>query len=116
MPIGADIVYNHDLYFDPADSRNGSLYLCVAPGTSNAEIEAIIELLRRSALWSPQAYKSVPAEHKKNYAEQMQFVACAQFSLGSTQFLVARFNHPKFPSDAERWSAWLSLLSAAQSK
>jgi hypothetical protein len=111
MPIGADVVYNHDLYFDPADPSNGSLYLCAVPGTSNDRIEALIELLRNAALWSPQQYKCVPAEHKKNYAEQMQFIACAQFTLATTPFLVARFDHPKFPSDAERWSAWLALLA-----
>jgi hypothetical protein len=111
MPIGADIVYNHDLYFDPADARNSSLYICVAPGTPNTSVEALIELLRGGALWSPQPHKSVPAEHKKNYAEQMQFIACAQFNLGTTQFLVVRYNHAKFPSDTERWSAWLTRLN-----
>lgn len=112
MNIGADIVQQHDLYFDPADARNGSLYLCVPLGTSNEAIEPLIELLRDAALWSPGACQQVPEAHKKTYAEQMQFIACAQFTAGPITFLAARYNHAKFPSHAERWSAWLTLLSA----
>jgi hypothetical protein len=26
--------------------------------------------------------------------------------------LAARFDHPKFPSDAMRWAAWLDVLDA----
>jgi hypothetical protein len=53
----------------------------------------------------------VPQAQKKIYAEQMQFIACAQFAIGSINVVAARYDHPKFPSSAERWSAWLNLLT-----
>jgi hypothetical protein len=112
MNIGAEIVYQHELYFDPADKRNGSLYLCAVPGTPAAAVEKSIEALRAGGLWSSEPYKTVPAEHKKNYAEQMLFKSCAQFDNGVTTLLAARYDHPKFPSDAARWSEWLSVLAA----
>ncbi|HSB95586.1 MAG TPA: hypothetical protein VLC91_04025 [Spongiibacteraceae bacterium] len=110
MNIGAEIVLHHDLYFDP-DDANASLYLCAPSGTPDSVVEPLIELLRQAALWSPAAQKVVPQAHKKNYAEQMQFIACAQFVIGSTRIVAARYDHPKFPSNAARWSAWLNVLA-----
>jgi hypothetical protein len=112
MNIGAEIVYQYELYFDPADKRNGSLYLCAAPGTPATAVEARIAALRAAGLWSAEPHKTVPAEHKKNYAEQMRFKACAQFDDGAAPLLAARYDHPKFPSDAARWSEWLAALGA----
>lgn len=112
MNIGAEIVYQHDLYFDPADPRNGSLYLCVAPGTTPAAVEVVIDILRKAELWSKEPYKTVPEAHQENYAEQMRFVACAQFGSGAIDIIAARYDHPKFPSDAARWSEWLAVLGA----
>jgi len=112
MNIGAEIVYRHDLYFDPGDVSNASLYLCAPSDTPPSAIEPLIESLRKAALWSLATHKVVPQAHKKNYAEQMQFIACAQFVSGSTHIVAARYDHPKFPSDAKRWSAWLNLLAA----
>jgi hypothetical protein len=112
MNIGAEIVYQHDLYFDSADTRNGSLYLCVPPGTPAIDVEDSIARLRAAGLWSNEPHKMVPENHKKNYAEQMRFVACAQFDNGGRPLLAARYDHPKFPSDAARWSDWLATLGA----
>lgn len=111
MNIGADIVYQHDLYFDPADKRNGSLYLCAPAGTAAAVVENRIAALRTAGLWSAEPHKVVPEEHKKNYAEQMRFVACAQFGDGDERLLAARYDHPKFPSDPARWQEWLNALA-----
>lgn len=116
MNIGAEIVHQHELYFDPADAQNGSLYLCTAPGAAPAAVEAAIDSLRSAGLWSTEPYKSVPAAHKKSYAEQMRFIACAQFGADAAGIVAARFDHPKFPSDAARWSAWLETLANTFSK
>jgi hypothetical protein len=110
MNIGADIVYHNDLYFDAGDASNASLYLCAPSGTSTDVVESIIESLRAVSLWSQQPYKVVPESHKKDYATQMRFIACAQFRSRSIDLLIARYDHSKFPSDAARWSAWLVAI------
>jgi hypothetical protein len=110
MNIGAEIVYQHELYFDPSDARNGSLYLCAAPGAPLDTVAPLIDALRSAGLWSDEPCKSVPETHKKAYAEQMRFVACAQFSHAGADYLAARYDHPKFPSDAARWAEWLAVL------
>jgi hypothetical protein len=112
MDIGAEIVYQHELYFDPADKRNGSLYLCAPAGTPSAAVESSISALRTAGLWSTEPYKTVPEDHKKNYAEQMRLKACAQFDNGAARLLAARYDHPKFPSDGARWAEWLVTLGA----
>lgn len=112
MNIGADIVHEHELYFDPAEPRNGSLYLCAPAGTPAAAIENRIAALRAAGLWSNEPHKVVPADHKQKYAEQMRFVACAQFGDDQTRLLAARYDHPKFPSDAARFAQWLEVLGA----
>lgn len=112
MNIGAEIVYQYELYFDPSDKRNGSLYLCALPGTPVAAVEKSIAALRAAGLWSTEPYKVVPEAHKQNYAEQMLFVGYAQFDNGTASLLAARYDHPKFPSDAARWDEWLAALGA----
>lgn len=112
MNIGAEIVYQYELYFDPSDKRNGSLYLCALPGTPTVAVESSIATLRAAGLWSTEPYKVVPEDHKKNYAEQMLFVGYAQFDNGTASLLAARYDHPKFPSDGARWSEWLAALGA----
>jgi hypothetical protein len=32
------------------------------------------------------------------------------------EFLVARFDHPKFPSDTARWEGWLAFLDERHSR
>jgi hypothetical protein len=112
MNIGADIVYHNDLYFDAGDASNASLYLCAPSGTSAGAVEPVIESLRKISLWSQQPYKVVPESHKKDYATQMRFIACTQFRCGSIDIVLARYYHPKFPSDAARWSAWLAAIDS----
>lgn len=111
MSLGAHIVNNYDLYFDPADKANGSLYLVVDRSTDSAAVETTIARLRNAGLWSGESHKTVPDAQRSAYAEQMQFVACIQFNADGTPLLAARYTHPKYPSSAERWAQWQSVLA-----
>lgn len=112
MSQGADLIHNHDLYFDGGDKANGSLYLCAALGAAAAPVEAAIARLRAAGLWSADAHKQVPEAAKPAYAEQMQFIDRFEFESAGARLLATRYDHPKFPSSAERWEAWRRELAA----
>lgn len=106
------IINQHVMTFDPADKKNGSLYLCVdptiAPGTN---VALVIEKLREAGCWSSQEPKEVPDEHRSAYEEQLELIEVVSFRDADSPFLAARFNHEKFPSDDERWETWLNTLA-----
>ena len=68
--------------------------------------------LRAAGLWSDEAEKSVADEQRQAYRDGLQFVAATAYRDGAGHFLLARFDHPKFPSDGARWDAWLACLDA----
>lgn len=112
MLDSAHIIDDHDLTFDPGDKRNGSLYLGVArSGGSTLDVAATLAALRTAGLWSEVEAKTLPDEHRQAYKDQLVLVDCAAFG-GATGFIIARFDHPKFPSDAERWAAWREFFNA----
>lgn len=103
-----EIIDHHVLTFDPGDKRNGSLYIGTPPGSGgNFDVTATLGALRAAKLWSDVAPKTVADEQKQAYKDQMRLVDCVEYDAG---FLVARFDHPKFPSDAARWQAWLKFF------
>ena len=107
----ASIIDQHDLTFDPGDKRNGSLYLGVArAGGSTLDLAATLAALRAAGLWSDTEPKTVPDEHRQAYKDQLALVDSARFG-GAQGFIIARFDHPKFPSDAERWNAWRTFFT-----
>ena len=110
MASGAQIIYQHDLYFDGGDPANGSLYLCAEPSDDAAAVTAAIETLRRAGLWSLAAHKQVPETQKDAYAQQMQYIESFTFA---NNLLAARYDHPKFPSSAERFALWRKALGGA---
>lgn len=110
MTLGAYIVNNHDLYFDPTDKANGSLYLATPLSAGSAAVESAIARLRAAGIWSSEPYKSVPDAQRAAYAEQMQFVACVQFEIDGIPLLATRYTHPKYPSSRERWDQWMKVL------
>jgi len=112
MSTGAQLIHDNDLYFDGGDPANGSLYLCAVPGTPQAQVETVIDVLRGAGLWSASPVKQVPEAQKDAYAEQMQFVGSFSFIHGTVALTAARFDHPKYPSNAERWEAWQKTLGA----
>lgn len=107
----ASIVDDYDLRFDAGDRANGSLYLCSRRGTPAPAPG--LALLREAGLWSAEPEKLVPDEQRQAYKDGLVFVAAAAYRTGADHIVLARFDHPKFPSDAARWEAWLSLFDTA---
>ena len=97
--------------FDAGDKKNGSLYLCVNPNVQpGTNIDLVIDKLRAANNWSDESPKTVPAEHKAAYEEQLELLEVVTFRDADSPFLAARFEHAKFPSDGDRWTQWLRIL------
>lgn len=108
----AVIVDNYQLAFDSGDKLNGSLYLGTLRGTTANHAENWIVPLRAGGLWSDTPHKSVPDEQRQAYKEGLIFVAAIAYCAGAEHIVIARFDHPKFPSDTKRWEAWVDFLDA----
>lgn len=105
----ASIIDGYDLYFDGGDGLNGSLYICVP--REAAAPDAAVAKLRDAALWSDTPTKSVADDQRQAYKDGLAFVSAVTFiAKDGGELVAARFDHPKFPSDAERWKAWLTAL------
>ena len=98
--------------FDGADKKNGSLYIC-NPGTSAGEVSVLVEVLRKAGLWSDQEPKQVADAHKAAYKEQLVLDEVIELSVNGQAIVLARCNHSKYPSDAERWAAWKRVFALA---
>lgn len=108
---GTDLINQFALYFDGADKNNSSLYLCVDDTLGDAGAQRIIAALRHAGLWSDTAAKTVPAEQKPMYAEQMKFIGQAAGHFEGETFHIAAYDHPKFPSNPQRWQAWQDFVA-----
>ena len=108
---GTDLINRFELYFDGADMANASLYLCVDDSLGDAGVQRVIAALREAGLWSEAAAKTVPAEHKPMYAEQMQFVGSSSGRLDGKTFHIAAYDHPKYPCQPGRWQAWQDCIA-----
>lgn len=90
--------------FDPGDKKNGSLYVCdVEKGVAGA---ALVQSLREAGLWSAVEAKTVGDEQKAAYKGGLQFNEAREYAISGHRVVLLRCDHPKFPSDAERWAAW----------
>lgn len=105
------VIDGHHLTFDAADKRNGSLYLC-EPLDGPAPFDRLTLLggLRAAGLWSEAPEKQVPDAQRQAYKEQLQLIEATVYATGAGRFLIARFDHPKFLSDAERWREWQAFF------
>jgi hypothetical protein len=110
---GAVLIRDNELRFDGGDKLNGSLYLCRPSASSPAAADAGIERLRAAGLWSAQPAKKVEDAQKAAYIEQMIFVESQAITMGGESLILARYDHPKFPSSAERFGAWKKCLAGA---
>ena len=109
----AEIIDQHDLTFDPGDPLNGSLYVCLARGRElGAQRDEIISDLRAAGLWSQEAPKQVPDEHRAAYSEQLRFIEAVTYKADGYDLTIARFDHEKFPSDKGRWDDWKDEFDA----
>jgi uncharacterized protein YoaH (UPF0181 family) len=110
----ASIVDGFDLCFDAGDKANASLYLAMPRGAGHAALaEDMAQRLRAAGLWSGAPAKWVAQEHRASYRAQLALVAAVRYRHQGVELLATRFDHPKFPSDAARWAAWLGALDAA---
>ncbi len=107
------IIDHYVLTFDPSDKRNGSLYIGEPlDGDSGLHLATTLAELRAAGLWSADPEKQVPEAHRAAYREQLIFVAATEYKNAGGSFLIARFDHPKFPSDAARWNEWQAFFDA----
>jgi hypothetical protein len=111
---GKTLLMNYSVMFDGGDVSNGSLYLCLESRETAAELFAsAIARLRRRGLWSEEPSSQVKDSQREAYCEQLQFIASKTVQVDGCPLVLARFDHPKYPSNAERFDAWISCLSAA---
>jgi hypothetical protein len=103
----------HRLSFDPGDPRNGSLYLGTPATIGTFDVDSAIADLRAARLWSDATPRQIADEQKPAYKAQLQLLEAVAYDAG---FVVARFDHPRFPSDASRWREWLALLDARHAR
>lgn len=111
----ATLVDGYDLRFDAGDKRNGSLYLCTPRG-GDVSPEPWIEALRAAGLWSSEEPKQVSDDQRPAYKEGLAFREAVAYRTDGGHLVLARFDHPKFPSDAERWERWLETLDLRLSR
>ena len=103
------IIDRYRLSFDGGDPLNGSLYigddLAQQPGVN---VELLIDELRAAGLWSDDAAKFVPDEHREAYKAQLALQEVVEYRDADAQFFIVRFDHEKYPSSDERWRAWVT--------
>lgn len=111
---GREILLHYAVAFDAGDPGNGSLYLCVnATEADSTVFEPAIARLRDAGLWSQEDCSQIKDSQRAVYSEQLRFIATEPVQIDGCSMLLARFDHPKYPSSAERFNAWVTCLSAA---
>lgn len=110
---GTAIIMEWQLVFDRGDPLNGSLYICRRPAEeSDAALAVAVDRLREAGLWSDEMPREVLDSQKAVYCEQLSFLEAATASVDGAVLLLARYDHPRFPSDADRYRAWCRCLGA----
>ncbi len=106
----ATIIDGYDLTFDPGDSLNGSLYVCTVRDSLAVDPSPMLTALRKADLWSTDDEKRVADDQRQAYKDGLEFVGAIAYRAESEHFVIARFDHPKFPSDSKRWQAWINFF------
>ena len=107
-----DLINNFEMYFDGSDMTNASLYLCIDASVGDNAAQTIIEAMRASGLWSADTAKTVPAEHKLMYVEQMKFIGYVSGKIDGKEFYASAYDHEKFPYNTGRWEEWKHFIAA----
>jgi hypothetical protein len=100
----------YDLFFDAGDPLNGSLYLCQLRGLISVDLPPLCAKLRSAGLWSGQNPKRVEDSQRETYKRELAFLEAIAFSVGGNTVVIARFDHPEYPSSETRWRTWLSFF------
>lgn len=104
-----DIFLSHHAWFDPETQDNASLYL-FSGCAGDTDIDTCIARLVAAGLWSAGAVKKVRDDQRAMYAQQLE--PLERVAVRGTQVSAGRFNHPKYPSSATQWQAWVQCLNA----
>ena len=107
-----ELINNFEMYFDGSDMTNASLYLCIDSTVGDSAAQGIIATMRAAGLWSADPAKTVPAEHKPMYVEQMKFIGYVSGKVDGNTFHASAYDHEKFPYNAERWQEWQGFIAA----
>ena len=111
------IIDQHVLTFDAEDKKNGSLYLGEPLETdSGIHLASTLAELRNAGLWSAAPEKQVPDAHRAAYREQLSLVEAIGYRSAGGDFIIARFDHPKFPSHEGRWLEWQNYFDGRYSR
>ncbi len=103
------ILEQYRVFFDPAGGPNGSLYLCLPRDPESAKLAGYFaKQLRNQSLWSDQDAKAIADEQIPAYASQLELLEVSAVPWLQRGCLLLRCEHPKFPSDDNRWAAWKS--------
>ena len=104
------IVDAYELTFDPGDAMNGSLYLCTVRGSAAIDPSTMLAPMRAANLWSTEKAKQVADDQRQTYKDGLEFVEAIAYCVDADHIVIARFDHPKFPSDSGRWQAWVDFF------
>ncbi len=108
-----ELIDSHELYFDAAEPRNASLYLCLPSGEDSAVLaRQLIASLCAAGLWSAAPAKQVADEQRDAYKAGLELLELTRFVYKGQSLHIARCDHPKFPSDADRWAEWQHAVAA----
>lgn len=108
---GSALIKNFHLYFDGGDTANASLYVCTGWGLTDTDARGIIEQMRSAGLWSADAAKQVPAEHKPMYEKEMTYIGSLAGTSNGRVFYVAAYDHPKYKYHPDQWRAWQKFIT-----
>ncbi len=107
-----NLINDFEMYFDGTDMTNASLYLCIDSTVGDSGAQAIIEAMRTAGLWSADAAKTVPADHKPMYVEQMKFIGYVSGKIDDKEFHASAYDHEKFAYNADRWEEWQRFIAS----
>ncbi len=111
---GPGIFRTTTLIYDSGDRANGSLYLCDPTGGKQTQaVTQAITLLQGRSLWSAQEAKQVRDDQRQAYEDQLEFIEAVEIAVAGARLVLARCDHPKFPSSAERFSDWKEAFNEA---
>ncbi len=105
---GSSIFDLYNVSFDPGDRTNGSLYICdPLDRPSGIVLDEVVTKMRDARIWSDHDASHVPEKYKEQYKRELVLKEVVTYKTQNGDFLVARYNHPKYPSHDSRWANWL---------
>ena len=108
------IFRNCDLFFDPDEKLNASLYLCLP--RRKLVPRGIINKMRQKDIWSDAEEQIVTESKRDTYRQQLKFIDAHLCCCESEFVVISRFDHRCFPSDDDRWASWVQFFACGPLK